>query len=118
MSPFGAATLARLAAMWEAHLDQTATRERYTRVEDSESGWTTTTATASYACRVQPATSSTATAEGERTAEPNEFDVMLPSTADVIPSDELVIGAYRYRVQSVTTGRSNNYGLQARAVRL
>lgn len=115
------ARLPHLRTLWERSLDTTCTIQRFTSVDDTGGGQTDTWANlaTSVPCRLQPAL-----------LRPNElpvagragaldyWDVQLRHDQDVTEDDRIVAGSYLYEVQGVTTGRSLNYGLTARCVRV
>lgn len=105
--------------MWARSLRDTATVTHTPLVDDGAGSYEPgTPTTATYACRVQPDTTTPREAvQGGGVVATDYWNIQLPDDAAVEAADTITVAGTVYQVQSATTGRSNRYGITARCTR-
>ena len=96
-------------------LPDTATRTRQVETPDGMGGYSTTSSTASYACRIAP-TSGRELEIAARLTSAVAFTVTLPHDADVTASDELVVSGRTLKIMAVLAGGAWQTALRVLAV--
>ena len=92
--------LEKMRSVQELALPDSATRTRYVRVPDGMGGYTTTSSTANYSCRIAP-TSGNELELASRLTSAVSYTVTLPHDADVVADDMLTISGRTLRVIAV-----------------
>ena len=107
--------LEKMRSIQELELPDSATRSRYVRVPDGMGGYTTTSSTASYSCRIAP-TSGNELELASRLTSAVTFTVTLPYDADVVASDELTVNGRTFQIVAVLRGEAWQTALRVLAV--
>lgn len=117
-SMFSAAELAAMQECCEQILDQTATIQRNTPVDDGHHGeresWA---AVGTVACHVLPL-SGTERLEGERPVSATVWTILLPVGTPITARDRLVVGGNTYEITDLDAGASYPLQLAANARRV